>query len=237
MGLRRRALTRKSAATCLVALLAVPALAACTTTTQLTPWFRVESHRPLLDQPVEIGGAAHDVAWMRIGGQWVQVADGKPFATRARDGRAVLFRRAGRWQIARESGEIAALEASCAFPALHPTTAAVYCARCANQPIASDCRGAVLTEMDLSGRVVRELRTPEPTAAGAFGLGLLAALPDGTIVLSTAGACRLFAVSGGGTRVLADRSPRARCDRFDDWSADLGSLEAVPLVRSEPSAH
>lgn len=219
-----------------VVVLLAAATLSCTSTRQLTPWFRVESHRPLLDQPVEIGGRANDVAWMLIGGRWVQVADGEPFATRARDGRAVLFSRAGRWQIAHESGEILPLASDCAFPAFHPTMPAVYCARCANRPIAVDCEGTVLDELDFSGRVTRVLRSPEPSARGAFGTGLVALTPDGAIVLSTYGACRLFALGDGGTTVLASGPRRTRCTHFKDWADVLAPLGAVPLVRSEPSA-
>ena len=213
-----------------MALLLGAAAVSCTSTRQVTPWFRVERHRPLMDQPVLIGEETHEVAWLRTGGRWVQVADGRVFATPARDGSAVLFRKGVEWQVARATGEVAPLAVQCSFPALHPNRPAVYCAACEQQALLPPrCRGTAVSELDFSGRVTGVWKGTEPE--GADGVTLVGVLPDESVVLAAEWACRLFAVGPDGSKLLSS-TPRRDCGRFDAWTDVLTPLGAVRLVTS-----
>lgn len=207
------------------------ATASCASTKDVTPWFRVEHRRPVLDQPFLVGQAEHDVAWMRVDGRWVRVAEGDTFATGARDGKTVLFLDRGRWKLAREGGEIAPLGASCAFPSFHPMRPVIYCASCATGPDGRECLGTLVAELDLAGRVTREWTSPEPASPGAGWVTPVGVLPDGALVISTFRDCRLFAVGADASRVLASRARGRDCDSFPSWAGVLEPLGAEPLVR------
>ena len=105
----------------IVALLLGIAAVSCDSTRELTPWFRIRTHHPILDQPVLIGGERHDVASARIGGKWVKVAEGRVYSAASSDRRAVVYLSGDGWRIVRETGEIASVDPKCTFPAFHPT--------------------------------------------------------------------------------------------------------------------
>lgn len=214
-------------------ILAAVAMAGCATyTREVTPWFRVEHHEPFMDQPVRIGDRAHDIAFARRDGKWVQIASGFVHAIPARDKRLVVFSEGFTWFAARESGEITELPRECSFPALHPTRPVIYCARCATMdpPRTGNCTGAVVSQLDASGNVTSELRSEGPELKKSWSVWPVALLPDDTVILTTHEACRLLAVGPGGVRVLADAPKKRECSRFRNWTDVLVPLDAVPLV-------
>jgi hypothetical protein len=217
----------------ITALLLGAAAVSCTTSRQVTPWFRVDLYRPFMDQPVLIGEQPHETAFVRRGDRWVQVSDGRVFATPTSDGRAVLFAAGLEWRVARDTGEIAPLEVDCSFPALHPTKPLVYCARCANEPPMGRCKGTNVAELDLSGKVVRAWTSPEPTDDGTWTFWLVGVLADESVVLAVYGGCTMLAVGPGGTtRLGSGPKTKAGCAHHALWGDALRSRNAVPLVLS-----
>lgn len=227
---RLRARPRRCSARVAVLLIGL-AISSCTCTRDVTPWFRVEMHRPLIDQPVQIGPRAHAVAWMRIAGKWVRVGEGRILATRAHG--AVLFFGERAWKIARKTGELAPLEVQCTFPAIHPSKPIVYCAECTKVDASGDCHGSTVTELDLDGRVIRAYKGAEPSIPGGYGLTLVGLLEDGSVVLSTRGRCQLFAVGPGGSTRFDVQPDQPGCHWLRDWNTALSQVGAERLVSSE----